>query len=86
MHPATSVPFTTSHPSIPPSDGRCQFFELPAKLRNEVYEYALTTKDGMMCKLEDNKHFTYHALQDGESKNAEVNQLRYVCRQLRADT
>jgi hypothetical protein len=73
-------------PSIPPSDGRCLFFKLPAELRNEIYEYALTADDGLVCRSQDNKHFTYHALRDGGVEDTEFNQIHYVCRQLHTET
>jgi hypothetical protein len=73
-------------PSIPPSNSRCLFFKLPAELRNEIYEYALTADDGLVCRSQDNKHFTYHALRDGGVEDTEFNQIHYVCRQLQTET
>jgi hypothetical protein len=85
MDAATSVLSTASDPSIPPSHGRCLFFELPAESRNAIYEYALTSKDGLVCRSEDNKLFTYHALRNGEPDNTDFNQLQFVSRQLHAE-
>ncbi|KAF2495185.1 hypothetical protein BU16DRAFT_561481 [Lophium mytilinum] len=61
---------SSTDPSIPPVDGSCYLLGLPRELRDEVYEYALTSDED----------FLYDDQLDG------FNQLQYVSKQLRAET
>lgn len=52
-------------PSRPSPDGTCHFFQLPAELRNTIYEYTLTGSRGVLCREEPSNNsgiFRFYAV------------------------
>jgi hypothetical protein len=77
--------------SIPPKDGHCAFFKLPAEIRNLVYQFALTEEHeigyGDIRNLECNFDLKVQPLIIlTVDREMPFNQLKYVSRQLYAET
>ncbi|KAF2244808.1 hypothetical protein BU26DRAFT_508788 [Trematosphaeria pertusa] len=76
-------------PSVPAADGTCYFFRLPRELRDQVYDYALYAPDGLFYQYRPfDTVFPFFASEEDtrDSIQPEINQLKYVCRQLHAET
>lgn len=39
-------------PVVPSPEGVCHFFQLPAELRNQIYDYVLSDLSGIVCREE----------------------------------
>jgi hypothetical protein len=73
---------------------RSPLLRLPAKLRNRIYEYALTANGDLMYTFwrTDHKSVTCDSAHDADSSRpvsvgaTEFNQLKYVCLKLYAET
>lgn len=66
-------------PSQAPRAGPFRFLDLPAEIRNQIYEYALHCDNGLCGD-------TYPKLYTNTSPPREPNPLKPVCRQLYAET
>lgn len=68
----------------------CIFLQIPAELRNLIYEYSLTEEHGVQCTIDKDPTIPPKLLRLGQSKNGdlepEANQLKYVCRKLYHET
>ncbi|KAF2877747.1 hypothetical protein BDV95DRAFT_600449 [Massariosphaeria phaeospora] len=85
-------PKTTSQPhphkaERPPANGRCMLLELPAELRNHIYDYTLSEENGVRYREGENGQAML-CLRDTtpEDGTIEANQLQYVNKQFRAET
>ncbi|EAT89347.1 hypothetical protein SNOG_02616 [Parastagonospora nodorum SN15] len=81
--------------SIAPADGTCHFLRLPAELRDLIYRQALFSPEGLACrstqecgKLHYRLLHSTHELgsQPLGIATSELNQLKFVCRQLNVET
>ncbi|KAF2649551.1 hypothetical protein K491DRAFT_683736 [Lophiostoma macrostomum CBS 122681] len=72
------------------SGGAHHFLELPGELRNQIYDFALYEPDGLhyQYQLHDESFKLYRSSckREDVAKHTEANQLKYVCRQLYAET
>ncbi|ORY15995.1 hypothetical protein BCR34DRAFT_467514, partial [Clohesyomyces aquaticus] len=57
-------------------------FSLPGELRNRIYDCILREQEELRYKTDDKPYRHYSA----KNSNQEVNQLKYVCWQLRHET
>ncbi|KAJ4303531.1 hypothetical protein N0V90_002427 [Kalmusia sp. IMI 367209] len=72
-----------------PLQSQCHVLNLPAELRNTIYEYTLTEFKPLLCTAGDAtgspKLLLRYRFGNDEAKR-EANQLKYVCRQLYYET
>ncbi|KAF2676607.1 hypothetical protein K458DRAFT_396767 [Lentithecium fluviatile CBS 122367] len=70
--------------------GRSYLFDLPAELRDYIYEYALTENASLMCNVGEDatavpRLCTTYCM-DGQMKECTANPLRLVCRSFHDET
>ncbi|KAF2022771.1 hypothetical protein EK21DRAFT_119406 [Setomelanomma holmii] len=87
---SSSAPVPAPHPaSIPPADGIRLLLDLPAELRNIIYEYALTYDGGIVsARLHPRDHGYGDFEQFIKGRHTMPNEIPFelVCQQLRAET
>ena len=83
-----SIKGNKSDPS-PPRNDRCLLLELPRELRDLIYDFALTENGGLIKdeNFDPNSgDATGRFRAAGDEAKRDANQLKFVCRQLRAET
>lgn len=71
-----------SHASSTPPPGPSRLLALPRELRDTIYEFTLTEPNGLSLRT----RLSFFVGLRNNSKQEEMNQLKYVCRQLYAET